>query len=365
MFDSSTLLTMWQINASGLNPAYGGTPLSMIFSAWLSIILSYILALIAIAFYTLIERKFLGYFQTRKGPNKPSLIGIPVPFADAIKLFTKEQSTPLISNKFPFHFAPILGLTLALLIWVLYPHTYQSFFVTFGVLYFLCVRSINVYSTFIAGWCSNSKYALLGALRGVAQTISYEVSITLILLRALVLTSSIDLTLITINQHSSIIIIFPLITALWFITNLAETNRTPFDFAEGESELVSGFNVEYRSGVFALIFMAEYTSILAMRIITATIIFGNLNTIFLSSILLVIETLLISILFIWVRATMPRIRYDHLIYLTWKRFLPVSLSILIILIPLAHLSWYDAGWTDNSDDVNYGCTPRTWTGSLL
>jgi NADH-ubiquinone oxidoreductase chain 1 len=186
----------------------------MILSAWVSITLSYILALIAIAFYTLIERKFLGYFQTRKGPNKPSLIGIPVPFADAIKLFTKEQSTPSISNKFPFHLAPILGLTLALMIWVLYPHTYQSFFIVFGALYFLCVRSINVYSTFIAGWCSNSKYALLGALRGVAQTISYEVSITLILLRTLVLTSSIDLTYITTNQHSSIIILIPLIAIL-------------------------------------------------------------------------------------------------------------------------------------------------------
>lgn len=316
----------------------GTAPLSMILRAWLSITLSYILALMAIAFYTLIERKFLGYFQTRKGPNKPSLIGIPVPFADAIKLFTKEQSTPSISNKFPFHFAPILGLTLALLIWVLYSHTFQSFFITFGALYFLCVRSINVYSTFIAGWCSNSKYALLGALRGVAQTISYEVSITLILLRTLVLTSSIDLTLITITQHSSIVLTIPLITILWFITNLAETNRTPFDFAEGESELVSGFNVEYRSGVFALIFIAEYTSILAIRIITSTIIFGNLNIMFINNLILVTETLLVSILFIWVRATMPRIRYDHLIYLTWKRFLPVRIGLLIVITSLMYLN---------------------------
>lgn len=243
-----------------------------------------------------------------------------------------------MSNKFPFHFAPILGLTLALLIWVLYSHTSQSFFITFGALYFLCVRSINVYSTFIAGWCSNSKYALLGALRGVAQTISYEVSITLILLRTLVLTSSIDLTLITITQHSSTVLIIPLITILWFITNLAETNRTPFDFAEGESELVSGFNVEYRSGVFALIFIAEYTSILAIRIITSTIIFGNLNIMFINNLILVTETLLVSILFIWVRATMPRIRYDHLIYLTWKRFLPVRIGLLIVITSLIYLN---------------------------
>jgi NADH-ubiquinone oxidoreductase chain 1 len=150
----------------------------------------------------------------------------------------------------------------------------------------------------MAGWCSNSKYALLGALRGVAQTISYEVRITLILIRALIVLSSIDLTTITINQHSSIVLIIPLITILWFITNLAETNRTPFDFAEGESELVSGFNVEYSSGVFALIFIAEYTRILAISMITASIIIGGLTFIFINNLILIRETLLISILYI-------------------------------------------------------------------
>lgn len=335
MFLSFTL-TMWQTNAPGLNPAYGIAPLSMLITMWLSILLRCVLALIAIAFYTLIERKFLGYFQTRKGPNKPSLIGLPVPFADAIKLFTKEQSTPTHSNILPFHGAPILGLTLALLIWVLYAHTFQSFFIVFGILYFLCVRRINVYSTFIAGWCSNSKYALLGALRGVAQTISYEVSMALILFRVLTITSYIDLSITTINQHSSVILAMPLITILWFITNLAETNRTPFDFAEGESELVSGFNVEYRSGVFALIFMAEYTSILAISIITATIILGNTQFILLNNLILTLETLLISIIYIWVRATIPRIRYDHLIYLTWKRFLPRRIGLLIVIISIIY-----------------------------
>jgi len=315
----------------------GSSPLSMFISPWLSVILSCVLALMAIAFYTLMERKFLGYFQTRKGPNKPSLMGLPVPFADAIKLFTKEQSTPLHANTLPFHGAPILGLTLAILMWVLYAHAYQSFFITFGVLYFLCVSSINVYSTFIAGWCSNSKYALLGALRGVAQTISYEVRITLILLSALTITSYIDLTIITLNQYSFVIFAAPLIALLWFITNLAETNRTPFDFAEGESELVSGFNVEYRRGVFALIFIAEYTRILAISIITATIMLGNFLGPLLNNLILVTETLTISIIYIWVRATMPRIRYDHLIYLTWKRFLPVSIGVLIITLSAIYI----------------------------
>jgi NADH:ubiquinone oxidoreductase subunit H len=162
--------------------------------ATLSILLRFILALIGIAFYTLIERKLLGYFQTRKGPNKPGLIGLPVPFADAIKLFVKEQAKPTASNLSPFMGAPVLRLALALIIWSLYPHANQAFFITFGILFFLCVRRTRVYATFIAGWCSNSKYALLGALRGVAQTISYEVSMSLILITSLILLSSLDLT---------------------------------------------------------------------------------------------------------------------------------------------------------------------------
>lgn len=336
----------------------GLAPLSMSIISCTSVLLSYVIALLAIAFYTLIERKFLGYFQARKGPNKPGLIGIPVPFADAIKLFTKERASPTHSNPTPFIAAPILGLTLALLLWAIYPHSNQAFFVTFGALYFLSVRSMGVYATFIAGWCSNSKYSLLGALRGVAQTISYEVRMTLILLSLLILTSSIDFTLISLNQRRLLVLLLPFVALLWFITNLAETNRTPFDFAEGESELVSGFNVEYRSGLFALIFIAEYTRILAISLITCILTLGSTGIPMLDNIFLVVETLIISALYVWVRATLPRIRYDNLIYLTWKSFLPFSIAILIILTPLIITLWYDAGWTDNSDDVKYGLHPR-------
>lgn len=301
-----------------------------------SILLRYILVLLAIAFYTLIERKFLGYFQTRKGPNKPGILGLPQPFADAIKLFVKEQAKPTTSNRIPFILAPALRLTLALLIWAIYPHTNQSFFIIFGVLYFLCVSRINVYATFIAGWCSNSKYALLGALRGVAQTISYEVRISLILICALILLSSLDITQISTSQYSWVILLIPPIALIWFISCLAETNRTPFDFAEGESELVSGFNVEYRRGLFALIFIAEYTRILAISLFTAvfftsSIIFPPYN------LFLVFKTLFLSIVFIWIRATLPRIRYDHLIFLTWKSFLPTALASLALLTPLIFL----------------------------
>lgn len=327
-----------------------------------SILISVILALVAIAFYTLIERKFLGYFHLRKGPNKVGLIGIPQPFADAIKLFVKEQARPTPSNQLPFLLAPTMGLILAIIIWIIYPHSHQSFYLQFRVLYFLCVSRINVYTTFMAGWRSNSKYALLGALRGVAQTISYEVRMSLILLSALVILITIDFTKIYIFSWT-ILIFMPLAT-IWFITNLAETNRTPFDFAEGESELVSGFNVEYRRGLFALIFMAEYINILVIRLFTRLIFLRTLPLI--SDIVLIAQTVALAALFVWIRATYPRIRYDHLINLTWKRFLPFSLAILIICPSLILLLlWYSAGWTDNSDDVNYGIYSLCLTRELV
>lgn len=298
----------------------------------LSIIISYIIAILAMAFYTLIERKLLGYIQLRKGPNKVRLMGIPQPFADAIKLFVKEQSYPSISNILLFTLAPITRLILALLLWAIYPHSNTALYLSFGILYFLCVSSINVYSTFLAGWCSNSKYALLGALRGVAQTISYEVSMSLILISAIVIHKKIDMSLISVNMLNWPIFIISIIFLFWFITNLAETNRTPFDFAEGESELVSGFNVEYSGGIFALIFIAEYANILIISLLSVVFFTGFLPII--TSAILIFKTILLATLFIWIRATLPRIRYDNLIYLTWKRFLPIRLGALIILIPL-------------------------------
>lgn len=311
----------------------------MILPFSISFVLRYAIALLAIAFYTLIERKFLGYFQLRKGPNKVGLAGLPQPFADAIKLFTKEQSKPTIINQSPFIAAPVLGLILTLILWAIFPHFHPAIFLSFGALYFLCVSRINVYTTFIAGWSSNSKYALLGALRGVAQTISYEVRISLILLSALILCTQIDITLISINSISWIMLIIRPLSIIWFITNLAETNRTPFDFAEGESELVSGFNVEYRRGIFALIFMAEYANILIMRLLSVVFFTGALSPFiaFTSDLSLILKTIILATLFIWIRATIPRIRYDHLIQLTWKGFLPLSLAILLVLIPIIYI----------------------------
>nr|BDQ43574.1 NADH dehydrogenase subunit 1 [Amynthas quintanus] len=299
-----------------------------------SILMSLVLALVAMAFYTLMERKFLGYFHLRKGPNKVGLMGLPQPFSDAIKLFVKEQTKPTPANKFPFMVAPTMGLVLALMMWAIYPHSHQSYFMQFSVLYFLCVSSMNVYSTFMAGWSSNSKYALLGALRGVAQTISYEVSMSLILLSALVLVMTMDFTKMI--GYSWILLMLGPLAVTWFITNLAETNRTPFDFAEGESELVSGFNIEYSSGLFAMIFMAEYMNILVMSLFTS-LIFMSMPSMLMSDTLLLLKTLLLAMLFVWVRATFPRMRYDHLMNLTWKSFLPMSLTCLLLVFPITML----------------------------
>nr|BDQ44237.1 NADH dehydrogenase subunit 1 [Amynthas glaucus] len=295
-----------------------------------STLLSLVMALVAMAFYTLMERKFLGYFHLRKGPNKVGLMGIPQPFSDAIKLFVKEQAKPTPANKSPFMVAPTMALILALMMWAIYPHSNQSYFLQFSVLYFLCVSSMNVYATFMAGWSSNSKYALLGALRGVAQTISYEVSMSLILLSALVLLMTMDFTKMV--MYSWILLMLMPLSFAWFITNLAETNRAPFDFAEGESELVSGFNIEYSSGLFAMIFMAEYMNILVMSLFTS-VIFMSMPTMLLSDMILLMKTLLLAMLFVWIRAAFPRMRYDHLMSLTWKSFLPFSLTCLMLMFP--------------------------------
>nr|ALQ78838.1 NADH dehydrogenase subunit 1 [Glycera tesselata] len=301
----------------------------------ISLIITYILALLGMAFFTLLERKALGYFQIRKGPNKVGVAGLPQPLADALKLFTKELNKPTFANNYLFLAAPMLGLFLALVLWSMYPCSNPSFFMPFSVLLFLCVSSFNVYSTLIAGWSSNSKYALIGALRTIAQTISYEVSMSLILLSILLSLMSMNFSSMYLNKTIPLILLFSILFIVWFTTTLAETNRTPFDLSEGESELVSGFNVEFSSGSFALIFMAEYLNILIMSLFS-TILFMNfffLNIV-ITDLIFVTKISLLAFTFIWLRATLPRMRYDLLMNLTWKTFLPLSLSSLMITLPV-------------------------------
>nr|QUT08458.1 NADH dehydrogenase subunit 1 [Exhippolysmata ensirostris] len=295
----------------------------MFASNFMSFLVLIIFVLIAVAFLTLMERKVLGLIQIRKGPMKVGFMGVLQPFADAVKLFLKEQTFPTMSNFIPYYLSPIFSLFLSLLIWSLMP--YESGFLGFslGVLFFLCCASLGVYSSMGAGWASNSKYALLGCTRAVAQTISYEVSLALVLLGYLFLIKSFDLKMFGEYQRVCWFIFMSLpMAGLWFVSCLAETNRTPFDFAEGESELVSGFNTEYSAGGFALIFMAEYASILFMSTLFALMFLGS----GLNSLVFYVKVVLISFLFIWVRGTLPRYRYDKLMYLAWKSFLPVSLN---------------------------------------
>lgn len=290
-----------------------------------------ICVLVGVAFLTLLERKVLGYIQIRKGPNKVGLWGIPQPFADAIKLFTKEQTFPSVSNYFPYYISPIFSLFLGLVIWLIFPAFTGLLGFNLGLLFFLCCTSLGVYTVIAAGWASNSNYALLGGLRAVAQTISYEVRLALTLLSFVFLIGGYNLAIFTPTQESVwfLFLGFPL-ALVWFASSLAETNRTPFDFAEGESELVSGFNVEYRSGGFALIFIAEYASILFMSILFVILFLGGLDL----NILFFVKLAGVSFGFIWVRGTLPRFRYDKLMYLAWKSFLPVALNFLIFFISL-------------------------------
>nr|YP_010437834.1 NADH dehydrogenase subunit 1 [Euphaea ochracea]UTB53966.1 NADH dehydrogenase subunit 1 [Euphaea ochracea] len=287
--------------------------------------------LVGVAFLTLLERKVLGYMQIRKGPNKVGYCGIVQPFSDAIKLFNKEQTFPMSSNYLPYYFSPVFSLFISLFCWLVAPFYSGLFVFNFGLLFFLCCTSLGVYTVMIAGWASNSVYALLGGLRAVAQTISYEVSLALILMSFIFLSEGYSLINFSFFQGYLwfAFLSFPLMI-IWFASCLAETNRTPFDFAEGESELVSGFNVEYSSGGFALIFMSEYASILFMSMLFVIIFMGG-N---IYSFVFFLNLVLISFAFIWVRGTLPRYRYDKLMYLAWKSFLPVSLNYLVFFMGL-------------------------------
>lgn len=308
----------------------------MVLSYLTFVIIVSLLILLSIAFFTLLERKVLGYIQIRKGPNKVGVMGLPQPFADALKLFIKEHAHPRMANYIPFYFAPIFSLILALILWSLYPTSFSSVTLVFSVLLFLCISSLNVYATLSAGWFSNSKYSLIGSLRRIAQTISYEVSISLILLCVLLRQACFDLVRFLYRRVSWAAIILIPFFFFWFITILAETNRTPFDLAEGESELVSGFNTEYRSGPFALIFMAEYTSILAISIISVSV-FRSSAGVYFGDLFTSVKIVFFGFLFIWIRGTLPRMRYDRLISLTWKVFLPFVLAGLIWICVVAML----------------------------
>nr|BAL43921.1 NADH dehydrogenase subunit 1 [Pellona ditchela] len=289
--------------------------------------------LLAVAFLTLIERKVLGYMQLRKGPNVVGPYGLLQPIADGLKLFIKEPVRPSTSSPFLFLLTPTLALTLALTLWAPLPLPHPVTDLNLGMLFILAISSLAVYSILGSGWASNSKYALMGALRAVAQTISYEVALGLILLSTIAFTGGFTLSMFNTTQEGTWLLIpaWPL-AAMWYISTLAETNRAPFDLTEGESELVSGFNVEYAGGPFALFFLAEYANILFMNTLSATLFMGASfmqTPPELTTMNIMIKAALLSTLFLWIRASYPRFRYDQLMHLVWKNFLPLTLALVL------------------------------------
>nr|WRK21465.1 NADH dehydrogenase subunit 1 [Hecalus sp.] len=307
------------------------------FNYIISYLILIIFVMISVGFFTLLERKVLGYVQIRKGPNKVGYMGLLQPFSDGMKLFLKNQFFPMNSNYFIFMVCPLLSLGQSLVIWILFPFYYNILEFNLGLLFFLCCSSMGVYGLMICGWSSNSIYSMLGCIRSISQAISYEVSLSLILLCFFFLIDSYNfMNFYYIQSMIWLIFISVPIFFCWLSSIMAETNRTPFDFSEGESELVSGFNVEYGGGGFALLFISEYCSIIFMCLITCIVFFGS-N---LSSFIFYFKLVFMCFFFIWVRCTLPRYRYDKLMYLAWKCYLPVCLNYVIFFIFVKSMCFY-------------------------
>nr|QOI74301.1 NADH dehydrogenase subunit 1 [Caiman yacare]QYA18212.1 NADH dehydrogenase subunit 1 [Caiman yacare] len=286
--------------------------------------------LIAVAFLTALERKIIGHIQLRKGPNTVGLIGLLQPFADGFKLIIKELTLPMIATPTLFMLAPATALTLSLTMWAPIPMPFPLVDLNLGLLFLLAMSSLMVYSLLWSGWSSNSKYALMGAMRAVAQTISYEVTLAIIVLSIVLLSGGFSLqTLITTQEPLPFAPTTWPLMMMWYTSTLAETNRAPFDLTEGESELVSGFNVEYGASPFTLFFLAEYANIMLMNTLTITLFLNPSPLTFIPTLftaIMMTEALMLTMSFLWVRASYPRFRYDQLMYLLWKSFLPLTLA---------------------------------------
>jgi NADH-quinone oxidoreductase subunit H len=286
--------------------------------------------------------------QRRRGPSVVGIMGLLQPFADGLKLFIKEIFLPAKANKMIFIFAPVLFLALALINWSVMPFTVNAVVadLNLGILYVLAVSSLSVYGLILSGWSSNSQYAFLGALRSAAQMISYEISLALLILTVVLLANSLNLSAIVLAQYH-VWFIFPLFPAfvMFFISALAETSRPPFDLPEAEAELVSGYNLEYASMGFAFFFIAEYTNIIFMSFFSSILFLGGWLPLFNFTIFfyipaifwLALKSICIIFMFIWIRAAFPRFRYDQLMTLTWRIFLPLSVAFFFLVFSLTYM----------------------------
>jgi NADH-quinone oxidoreductase subunit H len=315
--------------------------IKLIITIILKILIIIIPLLISVAYFTIAERKLMGIIQRRKGPNVIGFVGLLQPLADGLKLFTKETVFPGTSNIIIFISAPILTFFLSLISWAVIPFSEKIVLsdINLGVLYLLSISALGVYGLLLAGWSSNSKYPFLGALRSASQMISYEVSLGFIIINVCMCAGSFNLTEIVLAQENGwfILPLFPMFI-LFCVSMLAETNRHPFDLPEAEAELVSGYNVEYSSMSFALFFLGEYANMLLMSSFVTTLFLGGwlppANTIpftlFPESFWFSFKIIVCVIFFIFARAGLPRYRYDQLMFIGWKCFLPLSLGFIIL-----------------------------------
>ena len=305
--------------------------------------------LISVAYFTIAERKFMGSIQRRRGPNVIGFLGLLQPLADGLKLFVKETIFPSNSNIYIFILAPLLTFILSLIGWSVIPisETLVISDLNLGVLYLFAVSSLSVYGIIMAGWSSNSKYPFLGSLRSAAQMISYEVSIGFIIVNVCICSGSFNLSSIVLSQTNVwfIIPLFPMFV-LFYISMLAETNRHPFDLPEAEAELVSGYNVEYSAMTFALFFLGEYANMLLMSAFSSILFLGgwlpimSLINFLPGSFWLSIKIVIGVLFFILTRAALPRYRYDQLMHIGWKSFLPISLGYLLFTVStLISFNW--------------------------
>ncbi len=316
------------------------------------IVVVMVTVIICVAFLTLAERKIIGYMQNRIGPNRVGPRGLLQPFADTIKLLIKEIILPAKSNRFLFLTAPMLTLVPALATWAVIP-LFPDFAIAdinAGLLYVLALTSLAVYGVILAGWASNSKYALLGAMRSAAQIVAYEIAMGFALVGVLMASRSLNLGDIVEGQAGGVLNWYwlPLLPlfVVYFISGLAETNRAPFDVAEGESEIVAGFHVEYSGAAFAMFFLGEYANMILISALTAVMFMGGWHSFFAGwSFLqggpleflmapglhwLIVKTCLFLFCFLWFRATFPRYRYDQIMRLGWKVFIPVTIVWIVV-----------------------------------